>query len=303
MTECIKDGFRIANKNLQLVFVRIAVSIINLISLIVFLGLPVVIAVIYLGIDLAQARELLPFMITNPFEFMAKYLGVMFMIGTAVIFYLTFASVLMLFALGGTLGVLKSSAVNIQYTFSLSSFFREARTNFSPLLRMLSLVFLAVIVFLIGVMITVGITAAVVSSLSGSGGTLEMFLSSFAVMTAAVCSTIAALAGLVFAVYSMVVIVIEGTGVMDTIDRTFAFLKQRPGAFIFYLIMIAGLITLNAVYYGMQIFGSVMPLFTPLIYIMNVFFQNYLAVVVWGALINYYLKAVNYPVYSSTYEI
>ena len=199
--------------------------------------------------------------------------------------------------------MLKSSAVNIQYKFSLSSFFKEARTNFSRLMRMLSLVFLAVMIFLIGFMMSVGIAAAVVSTITGSGGTLEMFFSSFALLTAAVFSIIGALAGLVFSVYSMVVLVIEGEGVMDTMGRTLSFLRQRPGAFIFYLIMITGLITLNAVFYGMQIFGSVMPLFTPLIFIMNAFFQNYLAVVVWGSLISYYVKSVKYPVYTSTYEI
>ncbi len=131
MIECIKEGFHLANRNYQLVFLRIIVVIINFISLLFFLGLPIIVAVAYMGFDLSHAVDLLPDLMENPFDLLSKYLGLVFLIGISFIFYLTFVSTIILYSLGGTLGVLRNSAVNIQYRFSLSSFFKEANNIFS----------------------------------------------------------------------------------------------------------------------------------------------------------------------------
>ncbi len=303
ITECIKEGFNLANKNLQLVFISVAVSIINLISLFVFLGLPVIAALVYLGFDLAQAKDMLPSLVNDPSEFITKYLGVLFLIGTSFVLYLTFTSVLSIYSLGGTIGVLKDSSVNIRYKFSLSSFFKEAKINFSRLLWLISLVFLGVIILFIGFMVTGGIAAAIVNAVTESKSALEIFFSSFALLTIIIFIIIVVFVGLVFGVYSVVVLVTDGKGVMESVGRTFNFLKQTPQALLFYLILIIGFITANAVFYGIQIAVSVIPFFIPLVYIINTIFQSYLAIVVWSFLIVYYVTSSNYHARHAVYEI
>lgn len=303
ITECIKEGFKLANKNVQLVIISTVVSIINLVSFFVILGLPVVAALVYLGFDLAQARDMLPSILRDPSEFVSNFIGVIFLLVTSFVLYLAFTSVLYVYALGGTLGVLKDSAVNIQYEFSLASFFKEAKINLSRLMGLISVVMLGVIVLFIIFMITGGIAAAVINAVSKSRSMLEMFFSSFALLSIVVFSIVVVFAGLVFGVYSLVVLVTDGKGVVDSIGRTYNFLKQTPEALLFYLILIVGFIAANAVFFGIQIAVSVIPLFVPLVYIINTVFQSYLAIAVWSFLIVYYVKKSNYHARNAAYEI
>ncbi len=301
--ECIREGFKLANKNVQLVIISTVVSIINLVSFFVILGLPVVAALVYLGFDLAQARDMLPSILKDPSELVTKYLGVIFLLVTSFVLYLTFTSVLYVYALGGTLGVLKDSVVNIQYKFSLSSFFEEAKINLSRLMGLITIVMLGVLVLFIIFMIAGGIAAGVINTVTKSKSMLEMFFSSFALLSIVVFSIVVIFAGLVFGVYSLVVLVTDGKGVMDSMGRTYNFLKQTPEALLFYLILIVGFITANAVFYGIQIAVSVIPLFVPLVYVINTVFQSYLAIAVWSFLIVYYVKKSNYHVRHAAYEI
>jgi hypothetical protein len=279
------------------------VTIINLISLFVFIGLPIIAAIAYLGLDLSRAKDLLPFIVKNPSELVSKYLGLFFLVGMSFIFYLIFTSILFLYTLGGTLGVLKSSAVNIQYKFRLSSFFKEANINFWRLLWLVSIAFLGVIVVFLILMISGAIVAAIQHAFTGVESTLEMFFSSFVMLTVIIFSIIIVLVGFIFAVYSVVILIIEGNGVTDSIRRTFIFLKQTPQALLFYLILLIGMISASAVLYGLQISFSAILVMAPLIYIVNALFQNYLVIFIWSSLIVYYIKGSNYPVYDTEYEI
>ena len=301
--ESIKEGFGLANNNLQLVLLHIAVTIINLIVLFIFLGLPVIAAIAYLGFDLAQAKDLLPFLVRNPFEFVSKYLALMFITGVSFVFYIVFTSTLFLYALGGTLGVLKNSAVNIQYKFSMASFFKEANINFSRLFRLVSLLVSGVIVLFLLFIVSGVMVAVIMQAVTESGSALEMFFSSFSVLTIVVFSIIIVAAGFIFSVYSMIALVMEGRGVMDSIRRASGFLKQMPGAFLFYVILFIGIIAVNVVLYTIQVSFIAAPLMTPLIYLLTAFFRNYLRIVIWSSLIVYYIKGTDYPVYYAGYEI
>jgi len=303
ITECIREGFKLANKNVQLVIISAIVSVINLISFFIILGLPVIAALLYLGFDLAHARDMLPSILRDPSELVTNYLGVIFLIVTSFVLYLAFTTVLSVYALGGTIGVLKDSAVNIHYNFTLASFFREAKNNLSRLLGLISLVMLGVIGMFVLFMITGGLVAGVINAVTKSKSMLEMFFSSFALLSIIVFTIGLFFAGLVFGVYSVVLLVTDGKGVMDSLGRTYQFLRQTPEALLFYFILIVGFVSANAIFYGIQIAVSVIPLFMPVVYIINTVFQSYLAIAVWSFLIVYYLKKSNYHARHVAYEI
>lgn len=306
MIDYLKKGFILANRNLQLVFIRITVTIINIFGLLVFLGLPVALAVTFLGYEIIHAQNLLPYFMERPHEFLSRYLGFIIFLGISVICYLIFVSVMIIYTLGGTLGVLKNSAVDAQCRFSLSFFFREANKNFSHLFWLLSLeslIFTGLfIVFLIA-----GITS--ITSLHGFSDLAnftEIFFSSFALLSIAVFSIITFAAYLVIMIISVIVSTIEGGGSGDTLKKTFVFLRKNPQAVLLTLLLFVGLIAMNIGFFTFKFSLNLIPLFFPggiVLSIISAVLQNYLAVIAWGCLIVYYTEAANISASSKSYEI
>lgn len=300
---CIKEGFHLANRNYQLVLLRIIVVIINFISLLFFLGLPIIVAVAYMGFDLSHAVDLLPDFMENPLNLLSRYLGLVFLIGISFIFYLTFVSTIFLYSLGGTLGVLRNSAVNIQYRFSLSSFFKEAKIIFSRLFWLVSILFLIFIALFAAVIISGGVVAGFMQGFSWSETTLKVFLSSFVFLSTIVFGIIIFFSWFIFTVYSILCLVIEEKGPADSIKNTFNLLKRTPQAFLFFIILLAGAIAVNLVFFIIMIPFGMLPFLDIVLYCVSVVFQNYLAIVVWSALTVFYTKVTDHPVYSATYDI
>ncbi len=294
MIECIREGFNVANRNLHLVLLRIAVAIINILSFFVFMGAPIAVAVAYMGFDPAHASDLLPYLADNPFEFVSRYLGLVFIIGAAFIFYLTFASTLFLYALGGTLGVLRNSALDMQYGFSFSSFFKEANGNFFRLFRLVSLLFALFTILLVAFIVSGGIVAAAARSFTGAGSTLEVFFSSFALVSIIVFTILVFLTGAVVSVYSMAASVLERKGAVDSVKSVFVFLSRKPGAFLFYIILLAGIVAANLAFFILRVPFSMVPelalMMNIALSLMNVVFQGYLVIVMWSSLMVYYIK-------------
>jgi hypothetical protein len=307
MRECIKEGFNLANNNLQLVLIRIVQSVINVTAIFVFIGMPVLVAVAYLGFDLAHARDTLPYLIEDPFGILSKYIGLIFFAGLSFFVYLVFIFALFLYVLSGTLGTLKNSAVNVQFRFSLLSFFKEANRNFFRIFRLGLLLFFTFPMIFISLVVTGGIAAGAGWIVAGTDSALEVFFSSFVSLSVMILIMMIFLVYFVFAVYSVTASFIDGGGVMDSIRRSYYFLKQKPAAFLFCAVLIIGFIALNLVFFLLRIpftIDSVMaPIVNILFSLMNAVFHAYLAIVVWSSLIIYYVKGTNYPVYSATYEI
>jgi len=300
---CIKDGFALANRNLQLVVIRIIVSVINVIAFGVFLGIPLIITVAYLGFDVAHAREMLPYMAHNPLEFVSRYLGLVLLLLLALLSYLIFSSMLYLYTLGGTLGSLRNSYANTGLKFSLPSFFREANANFSRLFWLLSLVFLGIAVLLIACAVSGGMLLLVISALSAVDGALNMFLRSFAAVFMIILCVITLAVSLIFSVYSAVISVSEEKAAVESVKSTLAFLKNKPQALLFFIVLILAVITATLLFFSVQIPLRIIPFISVVTFLINTFFSSYLAVVLWGSLVTYYMKASGSPVYDAGYEI
>jgi hypothetical protein len=301
--ETIKDGFRLANRNLPLVVIRIIVTFINLASLAVFLGLPVLVAIAFLGFDIAHAKDLLPSIMDNPFDVVSRYLGLIFLLIAALILYMLFSSLLILYSFSGIMGVLRSSAVNTQFRFKVSSFFKEAGKNFFRLFRLLSLVMIIALASITATLVIGGISAAIMKSVTGAETTIEVFFSSFVTIFIIIISIIIILASIIFSVFSMVISVVTMEGAMATVSSAYNFIKEKPQSLLFCIILFVGIITVNAIFFSLQIPMQFMPFMMPLVYLLNALGQSYLIIVMWSSLIMYYIKSVNYPVYSAGYEI
>ena len=83
----------------------------------------------------------------------------------------------------------------------------------------------------------------------------------------------------------------------------YSFIKEKPQSLLFCIILFLGIVIANAAFFSLQIPMQFMPFMMPLVYLLNALGQSYLIIVMWSALIMYYIKSVNYPVYSAGYEI
>lgn len=305
--ECIKEGFALTNKNLQIVLIRIVAAVVNLFSLFIFLGVPVIAAFVYLGLDIAGAGDLLPPLIENPFEFVSRYLGLVILIAAAFICYLIFSSILNLYVLSGCLGVLRSAAVNLSYKFSLSSFLNEANQNFFRLLKVLSLVLIIIGTILFAFLIIAGAVTSAVQSLSGTGTTIDVFIRSFVVVSAVILGAMVLLAAIVYSVYSLVASVVEGGGAVYSMKRTAVLLKDKPGALLYCIVVLAAAVMCNTVFLALKFPLGMLPFLGTAIGIivvpLGIAVQSYIAIAVWASLTAYYIKAVDYPAYAASYEI
>jgi hypothetical protein len=281
--ESIKEGFRLTHRNWQLIVIHIVVALINFIGLFVFIGLPLIIAIAYLGFDIAHIRDILPSLMSDPVSIVTRYLGLIFFLIIASLFYLLFFSLVYLYTMSGTLGVLGGSAMDQGYCFKLSSFFSEAKRHFGRLFWLLSLLFLIFTGIIIAFVIFGGIAVTTIQGIDIGSSSIEMFFNSFISLFVVVFGSIILYASVVFMVYSMVVSVIEEKGVMESIRSTYEFLKDNAMTFLYYLILLIGAAIINLII----LLLSVIPLVASLI---NLFLQNYLSVVLWSCLIIFYIK-------------
>jgi hypothetical protein len=305
--DCIKEGFVVAHKNLMLVLIRIAATVINLISIFFFLGIPLLVAIAYMGIDMAHARDLLPFLMENPFEFVSKYIGLVFLVGASIMFYLTAASMILLYVMGGTLGVVRNSAINEQYRFSFSSFFSEANQNFFRLMLLLSALLLGLMVLLIAFLTIGGFSAFVITSLAGSGSMLHTFISSFITVSTIIVLSLIFLVCFIVSAYSAVAAVAERQSVMSSIKKSTDLLRERPGSIVLCVVLFAGSAVLNIVIFGVKMPLGVIPVLGPMMSIavslLGAVFYSYAAVVIWASLTVYFLRSTDEPVHAADYEI
>ncbi len=300
--ESIKEGFIITNRNWQLVLLKAAVIVLNILGFLFFLGIPIIIAIVYMGTDLANLKQVLPeIMSVNPMEVLSKYLGLILLMITSLLLYATFASVLILYAFGGMLGVLNTAITNIQYEFTLSSFFNEAKKLFFPLLWLFSVAFLIITGVVIIFMLTIVLSVFILQGLRSTGSTFSVFITSFFSLLIIFLSTVMGLASVVYTVYAAVALIVEKKGVGESFTLAWNFIKNRPSAFFFYIFLVFSMFSVNIV---LTLLGEILFLFPPSGFVLAIPYylavygvQLYLGVVMWSSLLVFYIKGTNHPVY------
>ncbi len=287
-----------------MILLKMAVVLINLLGLFLFIGIPVFIAIAMLGIDLAQVKYLLPELVENPSSILSKYIGLVMLVFISFILYLTVVSVLILYIFGGTLGVLRNAALNMQYKFSFSSFFEEAKKLFFPLLWLFSiaLLFVSAFVFIFGIFTAVVIY--VLLAYRDSGTAFSVFITYFLGLLIIFFSVIGTLACLIFTVYASLALAVKEKGVIDSFKNAWNFVKNKPFAFLFYIILVIGVTAANLLLVILGASLSAVPL-TGLILgipyrILSFVVQSYLGVLMWASLLIYYIKNISPPAYGDT---
>jgi len=283
--ESIKDGFKLTHRNWQLILIHVVMIFINIIAFFLLVAVPLFIVVTYLGLDITHLDDLIPIFINDPLKLITRYIGLVFFIITAIIFYLFAVSILYVYTLGGTLGIFKDSIIDPTHEFNLSSFFKEARRYF-PHIFWLAFFTMLIVGGLLGIIIIFGgITITVLQSLDIRYPSIQLFFNYFISLFIIISGLLILYAAIVFTLFSFVISVFEDKKAIESIRATYCFLRDNTLAFFYYLLLMIGIGIVNF----LALLLGVIPIIAPLL---NIFVQSYLSVLLWSTLITFYIRQV-----------
>ena len=291
LSDAFQEGFRVINRNWQLIAVQVIAMILILIGFMFVVVLPVVITFFLLGIDLTVLTTIdaLPYSFS---EFVNKYFLLFAVAAAFFLFYLLLVTVITVFLFGASSGIIAESVKNPAEKFTLPRFFAAGRRLFFPMVRYLTaagsiLLLLALII----VLIFIGLFA-LYDSIKGSQATVGLFIGLFLVLSIIVVTLFLVTASLAAFFYGTAVLIFRENTAFASFKEATLFLYHRQNAYWLYcllfgisillslLIMLAG-IPLGA----LPIIGT----FLSIPYqIFSVILQTYFSFFITASLFTYY---------------
>src|SRR5574340_527900 len=241
-SDAIKGGFRIINRNWQLVAVQAGMMIANCIGFFVIVGIPLGIAFIIFGLDLtglAETRDIMG-LLKHPSELIPKYMGLVLVVVSSFLFYLLIVTTAGIFVFGGSIGTVGRAVLDTSRKFSMKLFFAEAKRLFFPMMwfsMVMGLVFIA-IAFFLGLL--GGGVAAVVQTAKSQDSTLALFLGIFFSLVLAICAIVVILGAIAATVYGIAVLFFKSEGAVRSFKDAVVFLWNRQSAFWLYVLLFFG---------------------------------------------------------------
>lgn len=296
-TDAIKKGLKLAASNWQLVFIQIAVMIISLIGFFIFIGIPLLIALLIFGMDLTELMRLkdLFLTVTGPSQVISKYIGLIIVLAASFVFYLLVVTCMWLYALAGTVGILGRAIKDESVKFSLSVFFSEGKRLFSPLLwysGIIGLVFIA-IAFFYGIII--GVMIAVTSMIRQQGAVLGVFLGIFFLLILLSTGIFILICTLAATTYGIAEIVFRNIRPVQALKETAKYLYKKPSALWLYFFAFGGYIAASFIIILIGAPFNLIPIIGPIISLPYQFAssiaQTYLWLVLIGAAFIYYFNS------------
>jgi hypothetical protein len=129
----IKEGFRVANRNWQLVLIQFAYMFLGFFSMLLIVGVPLAIAFIIFGVDLTEMLRQ-PDLISvfkMAGAMLSKSLPIVLFVVLSFVLYAAVLIAMSVFVVSGSVGLLAKSIQNGQ-SFSLGLFWSEAKRLFFP---------------------------------------------------------------------------------------------------------------------------------------------------------------------------
>jgi len=237
--DTVKSGFRLINRNWQLVAVQAGMMIANCIGFFVIVGIPLGIAFIIFGLDLtglAETRDIMG-LLRRPSELISKYMGLVLVVVSSFLFYLLIVTTTGIFVFAGSVGSVGRAVLDPSRQFSMKLFLAEAKKLFFPMMwfsLVMGLVFIA-IAFLLGLL--GGGVAAVVQTAKSQDSTLALFLGIFFSLVLALCAIIVILGAIAVTVYGIAVLFFKTEGAVRSFKDAVVYLWNRQSAFWLYAVL------------------------------------------------------------------
>ena len=292
--EAIRDGFRLVNRNWQLVLIQISMVFISAVGAFIIVGLPLAVAFIIFGIDLTgltDVRDVLG-MLRGPSDILSKYLGLVLIILTSILLYVLLVALLGIYIFGGSIGIIGRSLRDSSLKFHIGVFFGEAKRLFLRLLGFTSVIGVISIIAFFFLGILGGGIAALVSFAQTQDSTLALFFGTFFSLILFVIALFVILGILSVALYGMASLFFKDTGPAKSVREATRYLIRNPNAFWLYAVLFLGylvaffiLILLSYPFTLIPVIGTILSFPYQLI---SYTFQTYLGLMIIAAIFAYY---------------
>jgi len=292
--EAIKDGFRLVNRNWQLVLIQISMVFISSIGFFIIVGIPLAIAFIIFGIDLtgfADIRDIFG-ILRGPSDLLSKYLGLFLIVLSSFLFYIIMVALLGIYIFGGAVGVIGRSIREGTRGFNIRIFFEEAKRLFFHLLGFTSVIGIIFIIAAFALGVLGGGIAAVVSFAQSQDSTLALFFGTFFSLLLIIIALVLILGILSITLYGIASIVFKDTGSLKSIREAVNYLVRHPNAFWLYAMLFTGylmasflIILLSYPFTLIPIIGTILSFPYQLI---SYAFETYLGLTIIAAILTYY---------------
>ena len=293
-TEAIKNGFRVVNKNWQLVLIHVCAMGASFISFFIVVGVPLAIAFIIFGLDLTELSRIQDALKTfkEPTEILSKYFALVVLVLASLLLYILVVLVIGIFLLGGSMGVIGRWLKGEEDKFRIKVFMAEGKQRFFPLTgftTLVGLLFVAV-AFILGLF--GGAIAAIVSVAREQEATLALFLGIFFSMILFVVGMILIFLTLSITIYGAAIITLRGMGPLQSLKESVRYLYSSPEGLYLYCVIFCGYIAVSFLILFLTYPMVSLPLIGPLIALVYHFFlyvvQSYLGLVMIAAVFWYY---------------
>lgn len=292
--EAIKDGFRLVNRNWQLVLIQLSMVFVSSVGFFIIVGIPLAIAFIIFGIDLTQLANVRDIfrVLREPSDILSRYLGLFLIVLSSFLLYIIMVSLLGIYVFGGAIGVIGNSIRERASRFNAHTFFGEARRNFLHLLGFTSVIGIIFILAAFFLGILGGGIAALVSLAQSQDSTLALFFGTFFSLILIIIAVVLILGILSITLYGIAALSLKGTGPWSSIKTAVQYMLRHPDAFWLYTVLFVGyllasflLIVLSYPFTLIPIIGTILSFPYQLI---SYAFETYLGLLIIAAIITYY---------------
>lgn len=237
--ETIKNGFRLINKNWQLIIIQMIMLIISMISFFIVVGIPFAIAFILFGIDLTRLtdfRNILDILGSGK-KFLSKYIGLLLIVMGSLLLYFVLIVLMNIYIFAGSVGVIGRAIRDKNEKFSIHTFFSEAKRLFPRMLGFTFIIGLVMIftAFFLGIL--GGSIGALTSFMKGIESKVVIFFLIFLSLLIILLALFFVIGILSFTLYGIASLLFKGTGPIKSIKESARYLVKRPDAFWLYSII------------------------------------------------------------------
>jgi len=292
--EAIKDGFRLVNRNWQLVLIQLSMVFVSSIGFFVLIVMPLAIAFIIFGIDLtelASMRDIFK-VLREPSDILSRYLGLFIIVVLSFLLYITLVALMGIYVFGGAIGVVGNTIRERSSRFDVHVFFSQAKRLFLRLLGFTSIIGIIFILAAFFLGILGGGIAALVSFAQSQDSTLALFFGTFFSLILIIVALVLILGILSITLYGIGALYFKGSGPLGSIKEAVQYLLRHPDAFWLYTLLFLGyllasflLILLSYPFTLIPIIGTILSFPYQLL---SYAFETYLGLMIISTVLTYY---------------
>jgi hypothetical protein len=244
----LKEGINTVHKNWQLLIIQFLSLFLSCISFFVIVGIPVVFAFVILGIDLTEVLRYKDIIeaLRGTTGLFHKYFGMAIVILLSLFLYLFFVLTLWIFVLGGTIGVLRRSILDINYKLNFKSFYLEGKSFFIPVFFFTNIIGIIFIIcaFILGFL--GGAASNMIESAKGQEFALSIFLGIFFSLLILSVGVLLIIFILSVTVYGMAYLSFNPSkNPFHIIKETLKYIYEHPSSLGFYAILLVGYVVVG----------------------------------------------------------